>query len=157
MSSSSTSRAAGHGDDDDESQTPDHWTGWSQRHGNDDGHDDDDEDEQDEDYEEHVEDEDDDEDEEGEEEEDDDDHEYAGEFASYKSLLTPCYSVLTTPKPSTGGGIELEVLIEELMGESEDQEGTQGAAQPQRRVLRIGGTHVKQAPRRIDGDKADDL
>lgn len=56
--------------------------------------------------------------------------------------------MLTTSRNGPGGGIELEVLIEELMegvadqGEGshahEDEEG-QGAAGPQRRVVRIGG------------------
>lgn len=156
---SSSSRATGHGDDGDESQTPNHWMGWPQRHENDDDHDDD-EGEDDGDYEEHVEDEDDDE-EEQDDDDDDDDHEYAGEFASCKPLAIPRCFILTTLTPSTGGGIELEVLIEELMGESEDQGGGahgQGAAPAQRRIVRIGGgTHVNQPPWLIDDGNADDL
>ena len=159
---SSSSRATGHGDAGDESQTPNHWMGWSQRHEDDDDHDDD-ESEDDGDYEEHVEDEDDDEEEQDDDDDgdDDDDHEYAGEFGSRKPLAIPYCFISTTLTPSTGGGIELEVLIEELMGESEDQGGGahgQGAAPAQRRIVRIGGgTHVNQALWLIDDGNADDL
>lgn len=53
--------------------------------------------------------------------------------------------LLTLSGEQGGGGIEFEVLIEELLGQGEgsrdqgDGGGEQAAAAPQRRVVRIGG------------------
>lgn len=68
--------------------------------------------------------------------------------------------MLTVSRNAQGGGIELEVLIEELMEGATDQgEGSnaqhgeegQGAAQPPRRVVRIGGGMLNSPLRSADG------